>query len=277
MRPSHHHHRGEPDIVIKRDNEDVIEDAGPTPAWVSESIERWRRLSDPGGSINRRDLPLEAPLLQFPARGPLPILRDRTPFIWRTDAAIPVPWLGTVSIERSQTQAQEDLARQAEAKAQAAEAQRSPAPSPVTPKGLGVGEVGKQILDILRSQTVGDLSQKVVGGLVDIGLGALERKLTGGATVVTGGGSLPLTLTGGGSIGGPLGIPGVEIVGDPGQSAGFHHLRWDKKLEKWVPHTRRRRRRRLLTPTDLNDLAALKTIAGGGEQLKFAIMKAVRR
>jgi hypothetical protein len=39
----------------------------------------------------------------------------------------------------------------------------------------------------------------------------------------------------------------------------------------------RRRRRRLLTPTDLNDLAALKTIVGGGQAMNFAVMKAVRR
>lgn len=40
---------------------------------------------------------------------------------------------------------------------------------------------------------------------------------------------------------------------------------------------RRRRRRRLLTPTDLGDLAALKTLVGNGDALKFAVMKAVRR
>jgi len=40
---------------------------------------------------------------------------------------------------------------------------------------------------------------------------------------------------------------------------------------------RRRRRRPLLTPTDLNTLAALKTITGNNDALKFAVMKAVRR
>ncbi len=44
-----------------------------------------------------------------------------------------------------------------------------------------------------------------------------------------------------------------------------------------VTACRRRRRRRLLTPTDLNDLAALKTIVGGGQAINFAVMKAVRR
>ncbi len=44
-----------------------------------------------------------------------------------------------------------------------------------------------------------------------------------------------------------------------------------------VTPCRRRRRRRLLTPTDLNDLAALKTIVGGGQSMNFAVMKAVRR
>jgi len=40
---------------------------------------------------------------------------------------------------------------------------------------------------------------------------------------------------------------------------------------------KRRRRRPLLTPTDLNTLAALKTITGNNDALKFAVMKAVRR
>ncbi len=40
---------------------------------------------------------------------------------------------------------------------------------------------------------------------------------------------------------------------------------------------RRRRRRRLLTPTDLSDLAALATIVGKGDSLKLAVVKAVRR
>jgi hypothetical protein len=50
----------------------------------------------------------------------------------------------------------------------------------------------------------------------------------------------------------------------------------DTKTGKVTP-CRRRRRRRLLTPTDLNDLAALKTIVGGGQAINFAVMKAVRR
>jgi hypothetical protein len=40
---------------------------------------------------------------------------------------------------------------------------------------------------------------------------------------------------------------------------------------------RRRRRRRLLTPTDLSDLAALQAIVGKGDALKLAVAKAVRR
>lgn len=39
----------------------------------------------------------------------------------------------------------------------------------------------------------------------------------------------------------------------------------------------RKRRRRLLTPTDLADLAALKTITGNNDALKYAVMKAVRK
>ncbi len=40
---------------------------------------------------------------------------------------------------------------------------------------------------------------------------------------------------------------------------------------------RRRRRRRLLTPTDLSDLAALAAVVGKGDALKLAVAKAVRR
>ena len=38
----------------------------------------------------------------------------------------------------------------------------------------------------------------------------------------------------------------------------------------------RRRRRRLLTNSDLKDLAALKTITGNNDALKMAVIKAVR-
>jgi len=44
-----------------------------------------------------------------------------------------------------------------------------------------------------------------------------------------------------------------------------------------VKPCRRRRRRRLLTPTDLSDLAALSAIVGKGDALKLAVAKAVRR
>lgn len=44
-----------------------------------------------------------------------------------------------------------------------------------------------------------------------------------------------------------------------------------------ITKCKRRRRRRLLTPTDLSDLAALKTIVGNTDALKFAVTKAVRR
>lgn len=44
-----------------------------------------------------------------------------------------------------------------------------------------------------------------------------------------------------------------------------------------VKKCKRRRRRRLLTPTDLSDLAALSAIVGKGDALKLAVAKAVRR
>ena len=48
----------------------------------------------------------------------------------------------------------------------------------------------------------------------------------------------------------------------------------------WATGTKkkcRRRRRRLLTPTDLGDLAQLKALVGNGEAMKIAVMKAIRR
>lgn len=50
----------------------------------------------------------------------------------------------------------------------------------------------------------------------------------------------------------------------------------DTRTGKVTP-CRRARRKPLLTCTDLNTLAALKTIVGGGQALNFAVMKAVRR
>ncbi len=44
-----------------------------------------------------------------------------------------------------------------------------------------------------------------------------------------------------------------------------------------VTRCKRRRRRRLLTPTDLSDLAALAAVVGKGDALKLAVAKAVRR
>ena len=75
--------------------------------------------------------------------------------------------------------------------------------------------------------------------------------------------------------------PGIQSfvpsggIGAPAIPAGAK-VQIDPKTGK-VTLCRRRRRRRLLTPTDLNDLAALKTITGGGQTLGFAVMKAVRR
>lgn len=81
----------------------------------------------------------------------------------------------------------------------------------------------------------------------------------------------PGTGTGGG-------IPGIDIIPEPGSmmlQLG-KRLLWDPLLAKWIKKPGRRRRR-LLTPTDLNDLAALQTIVGKGDVMKFAVMKAVRR
>ncbi len=68
---------------------------------------------------------------------------------------------------------------------------------------------------------------------------------------------------------------GGSVAPSPSIPSGAK-VQLDPKTGK-VTLCRRRRRRRLLTPTDLNDLAALKTIVGGGQAINFAVMKAVRR
>jgi hypothetical protein len=98
---------------------------------------------------------------------------------------------------------------------------------------------------------IGGALGDIAGGLIGPGAPPVAYNTTQGF--------LP-TVTGGG----PSGIPsGAKVQIDP-------------KTGK-VTLCRRRRRRRLLTPTDLNDLAALKTIVGGGQAINFAVMKAVRR
>lgn len=77
-----------------------------------------------------------------------------------------------------------------------------------------------------------------------------------------------------GDIAGQLGAPG--FVGGPPTVGPPAQVIVDTRTGQVKP-CRRKRRRRLLTPTDLSDLAALKTITGNNDALKFAVMKAVRR
>ncbi len=80
-------------------------------------------------------------------------------------------------------------------------------------------------------------------------------------------------------IGGGTGLAAPSSFAQPFPSTGVAmpgKITVDTATGK-VTACRRRRRRRLLTPTDLNDLAALKTIVGGGQSMNFAVMKAVRR
>jgi len=70
-----------------------------------------------------------------------------------------------------------------------------------------------------------------------------------------------------------VGNPPAPPFGSAGTSPGqFPQLTGTLRMPQ-----KRRRRRRLITPTDLSDLAALKAIVGGGDALKFAVTKAVRR
>lgn len=72
--------------------------------------------------------------------------------------------------------------------------------------------------------------------------------------------------------------PGVPPEGYP-RAGGSPPARVtvDTRTGKVTP-CRRRRRRRLLTPTDMADLASLQTLVGkGSDAMKFAVTKAVRR
>lgn len=56
-----------------------------------------------------------------------------------------------------------------------------------------------------------------------------------------------------------------------------NYLRWDKCGQKWVYTGRRRRRRRMLTAGDRNDITFLKGILGGGQLGQAAITSAMTR
>lgn len=57
---------------------------------------------------------------------------------------------------------------------------------------------------------------------------------------------------------------------------GARYLRYNCQTGEYskIP---RRRRRRLLTSGDLKDLAALKSIVGGGDKMNGAVVAAIRR
>ena len=91
------------------------------------------------------------------------------------------------------------------------------------------------------------------GDLVDFGIDILQQRITGT----------------------PPSASGLQAVNLPPSvipSAGGTMTM--AQYQKCKP---RRRRRRLLTPTDLSDLAALKTITGNNDALKMAVIKAIRR
>ncbi len=96
------------------------------------------------------------------------------------------------------------------------------------------------------------------GGLANLGIDFLQ-----GQTGAQGQQLAPLTQYPG-YYGGPSGVtPPAKVTVDTRTGA--------------VHACRRRRRRRLLTPTDLSDLAALAAVVGKGDALKLAVAKAVRR
>lgn len=89
------------------------------------------------------------------------------------------------------------------------------------------------------------------GGLANLGIDFLQGQVTG-----------PQSFAGPSTMGTPAPLPAQVTV--------------DTRTGQVKP-CRRRRRRRLLTPTDLSDLAALSAIVGKGDALKLAVAKAVRR
>lgn len=70
-----------------------------------------------------------------------------------------------------------------------------------------------------------------------------------------------------------LDLPGIDIVGDPGDLvakavASGGKLIYDYVTGKWKIQRRRRRRRRLATATDIKDLAALSGTVGKGQLMR---------
>jgi len=81
-----------------------------------------------------------------------------------------------------------------------------------------------------------------------------------------------------GSVATSLVSPQPQLFGGAGATASTvpAKVTVDTRTGQVTP-CRRRRRRRLLTDSDLADLSALKTIVGGGQAMNFAVQKAVRR
>ena len=64
-----------------------------------------------------------------------------------------------------------------------------------------------------------------------------------------------------------LGIPGIDVVPDAPTGDCNGRKLYDPAKGKWITQ-RRRRRKRLATPSDLKDLAALRGVLGNGEAFK---------
>lgn len=120
---------------------------------------------------------------------------------------------------------------------------------------------------------------KIGDVFIDVGLERLKQKFGGGSAPISRATTQPIVRVGGPDFGGsgsPIGIPFGEIVGDPGMTPGRHYLRWDKKLQQWVKHAHRRRRRRLLTDSDYDDLLRISTLPNS-KSIQVALSKTLRR
>ncbi len=102
------------------------------------------------------------------------------------------------------------------------------------------------------------------GGAVSGFIDALQGQAPGGALPS----GLPSYFAGASTGVGPTQIPGGSAAMPP--SGAFRVNQYGQVVRC------RRRRRRLLTNSDLKDLAALKTITGNNDALKMAVIKAVR-
>ncbi len=117
--------------------------------------------------------------------------------------------------------------------------------------------------NVVMAHDWGHLARELIGGAIGISDPAAVAYSPGYASQFTG-----TTLSPGTAVATP-GLAGCEPCGP-------RYLTYDCKTGKFSSR-KRRRRRRLITPTDLGDLASIVAITGKGAGMNQAIAQAVRR